>query len=132
MLPTLAPISAKEASRRASVPDFCILRTRTVRMSLRSHAIACSFRACHSEGAFDATEESHVLSKRSFAHLRLHAGAGASVAQDDTSIEYLHYITLRMEFNSSKDLILAQSGSGKMPIGSQRTGFSPTRREPTT
>src|SRR6266511_1753399 len=102
MLPTLAPISAMEASRRASVPDFCILRTRTVRMSLRSHAIACSFRACHSEGAFDATEESHVLSKRSF-------------AQDDTSIEYLHYITLIMEFNSSKDLILAQSGSRKMP-----------------
>src|SRR5512134_2326371 len=43
MLPTLPPISAMAASKRASVPDFCTLRTRTVRMSLRSHAIGYSF-----------------------------------------------------------------------------------------
>ena len=44
MLPTLPPIAETAASKRARVPGFWTLRTRTVRMSLRSHAIDCSFR----------------------------------------------------------------------------------------
>jgi len=39
-------------------------------------------------------------------------------AQNDISSGYLCYRTLRVEVNSSKDLIVGQSGSGKMPIGS--------------
>src|SRR5690554_5671899 len=44
MLPTLPPTAEIEASSLASVPGCCTLRTRTVRMSLRSHAMIGSFR----------------------------------------------------------------------------------------
>src|SRR5215212_10903604 len=101
MLPTLAARSAMEASRRASVPGLLILRTRTVRISLRSHAIACSFRD---------TGDSHF---------------------HEVGDCHRYYITLMIEFNSSKDLIVAQSGSGKMPSGSYSTGCNPAARAPT-
>src|SRR5215211_5593799 len=44
ILPMLAPMLETAASRRASVPTFCSLRTRIVRIILRSHAIGSSFR----------------------------------------------------------------------------------------
>src|SRR6185295_10478302 len=44
ILPMLAPMLETAASRRASVPTFCSLRTRMVRIILRSHAIGSSFR----------------------------------------------------------------------------------------
>jgi hypothetical protein len=42
MVPVLPPTSAIAVSKRASVPTLFSLRTRTVRMSLRSHAIRAS------------------------------------------------------------------------------------------
>ena len=44
--------------------------------------------------------------------------AGARVGTFFLITEKVYYIFLRMEFNSSKDLIVVQSGSGKIPIGS--------------